>query len=105
MVELKDDQGSYEQVLGVQWNLSEDHFQFQVLLKDKTRRGILSALSSLFTPLGFVAPINLTALLILQDLCRLKFGWDEGISEEHAIKSWLGDLTNLSQVTILRCVV
>ena len=108
-VELKDDQGSYERVLGVQWNLSEDLFRFQVRLKNKpvTRRGILSALSSLFDPLGFVAPIILTARLILQDLCRLKLGWDEGILEEDARKwrSWLGDLTNLSQVTIPRCVV
>ena len=109
VVELKDDQGSYERVLGMQWNLSEDHFQFQVCLKDKpvTRRGILSALSSLFDPLGFVAPIILTARLILQDLCRRTLGWDEGIPEEDARKwrSWLGDLTNLSQVTIPRCVV
>ena len=28
VVELKDDQGSYERVLGMQWNLSEDLFQF-----------------------------------------------------------------------------
>ena len=109
VVELKDDQRSYERVLGVQWNLLEDHFQFQVRLKDKpvTRRGILSALSSLFDPLGFVAPIILTAQLILQDLCRRKLGWDEGIPKEDARKwrSWLGDLTNLSQVTIPRCVV
>ena len=54
-----------------------------------------------------MAPIILTARLILQDLCRRKLGWDEGIPEEDARKwtSWLGDLTNLSQVTIPRCVV
>ena len=62
-VELKDDQGSYERVFGVQWNILEDIFQFQVSLKDKpvTRRGILSALSPLFDPSLFVAPIILTA--------------------------------------------
>ena len=104
VVELKDNQGSYERVLGEQWNFSDYHFQFQVRLKDKpvTRRGILSALSSLFDPLDFVAPIILTARLILQDLCRRKLGWDEGIPEEDARKwrSWLGDLTNLSRVTL-----
>ena len=67
----------------------------------------MSALSSLFDPLGFVAPIILTARLILQDLCRRKLEWDEDIPEEDARKwrSWLDDLTNLSQVTIPRCVV
>ena len=109
LVELKDDQESYERILGVQWNLSEGRFQFQVCLKDKpvTRRGMLFALSSLFDSLGFVAPIFLTARLILQDLCCRKLGWDEGIPEEDARKwrSWLGNLTNLSQVTIPHCVV
>jgi len=42
VVELKDDQRGYERVLGVQWSLADDNFQFQVRLKDKPfiRRGI-----------------------------------------------------------------
>ena len=52
---------SNQKVLGVQWNLKEDEFSFDVSLPQRplTRRGMLSAVSSLFDPLGFVAPITL----------------------------------------------
>ena len=61
-----------ERALGVQWNVLSDTFGFSVVVKDRptTRRGILSIVSSVYDPLGFVAPFILTAKLILQDLCR-----------------------------------
>ena len=44
-----------ERVLGVEWNIENDAFQFRINLKDKslTRRGILSTVSSIYDPLGF----------------------------------------------------
>ena len=52
---------SCERILGVQWNFQEDYFQFNISLTNKpcTRRGILSMISSLFDPLGFVARVVL----------------------------------------------
>ena len=62
-----------ERALGVQWCIESDCFQFNIVLQDKpcTRRGILSTISSIFDPLGFVAPLLLDGKSILQELCRL----------------------------------
>mgnify|MGYP001794661878 CR=1 FL=1 len=50
-----------EKALGIHWNISEDVLGFNVNFKDKsnTRRGFLSMLSSIYDPLGLVAPFIL----------------------------------------------
>ena len=50
-----------ERALGIQWNLEHDYLGFCVHLKDTpaTRRGMLSTVSSIYDPLGFVAPFIL----------------------------------------------
>ena len=47
-----------ERTLGVHWNAESDTFGFKTARKEgpATRRGILSAVSSLFDPLGSLAP-------------------------------------------------
>jgi len=79
----------------------------QLSMKDKTftRRETLSVVSSLFDPLGFVAPVVLRAKLILQSLCRKGFGWDEEIPAEQIElwKQWLTELVELSKFKIDRC--
>ena len=61
---------------------------------------------SIFDPFGFVAPFVLTAKKILQDLCRLKLGWDDEVPTEHGARwqRWLVDLPKLSQLTIDCCL-
>ena len=44
-----------------------------------TRRGILSTVSSVYDPLGFLAPLILVGKSLLQDLCRGKVEWDDPI--------------------------
>lgn len=65
-----------ERALGVSWFVEADQFGFKVFIKDRpcTRRGILSAVSSLYDPLGMAAPFILPAKLLLQDLCRQGLG-------------------------------
>ncbi|KAL3999159.1 4-aminobutyrate aminotransferase / (S)-3-amino-2-methylpropionate transaminase [Sarotherodon galilaeus] len=48
-------------------------FTFSIVNKDKplTRHGILSNVSSIYDPLGFLAPVILPAKQILQHLCKL----------------------------------
>ena len=50
-----------ETALGVLWNIEEDAFTFNVNMKEKpkARRAMLSTLSSVHDPLGFVAPFIL----------------------------------------------
>ena len=61
-----------ERALGVQRCIESDAFKFTISLKDRpcTRRGILSTMSSIFDPLGFLAPVLLEGKTILQELCR-----------------------------------
>ena len=96
-----------ERALGVQWNVASDQFGFSIVIKDRpaTRRGILSIISSVYDPLGFAAPFILNAKLILQDLCRNKYGWDDKIPDEflHRWQVWLQELPKLEQLTIDRC--
>lgn len=56
--------------------------------KPMTRCGVLSAVSSLFDPLGFISPFIMKAKLLLQELCRKKVGWDGVINEQERVQ-WL----------------
>jgi hypothetical protein len=66
---------------------------------------MLSTISSLYDPLGFVCPVLLPAKQMLQELCRLQLGWDERIPHDMAISwdKWLQELPKLSECTIPRC--
>ena len=97
-----------ERALGVYWNVSSDTFCFKISIKERppTRRGILSIMSSIYDPLGFVAPIVLPIKIMLQDLCKQGVDWDDPIPEDCMTrwKRWLYDLPKLEQFTIDRCV-
>jgi hypothetical protein len=75
-------------------------------MKPPTRRGILSFTSSIYDPLGFLSPFILRARMILQELCRLKLGWDERIPEEQYVKwiKWVSDLEKVVSFRIDRCI-
>ncbi|XP_055957370.1 uncharacterized protein LOC126821179 [Patella vulgata] len=93
----------------VQWSVVKDRLEFDINIVNPkaTRRNILSAMSSVYDPCGFVAPYVLKAKMILQELCRAKLSWDETIPETHKLEweKWLIDLPNLSKVKVNRCLV
>jgi hypothetical protein len=108
-IDLDCDSLPIEHTLGVQWSISSDTFGFSIVVKNKpaTRRGILSIVSSIFDPLGFVAPFILPAKKILQDLCKEQhLGWDDEVPEEYLIRwhKWLNDLPQLERISISRCL-
>ncbi|XP_015750134.1 PREDICTED: uncharacterized protein LOC107329984 [Acropora digitifera] len=72
-----------------------------------TRRGVLSAVSSIFDYLGFLAPFILTAKQILQDLCRIKLERDEEVPPQYMPRweNWLLDLPKLSSFSISCCLM
>jgi hypothetical protein len=84
-------------VLGILWDVKEDKlssntetmadYQDEVI----TKRKMLSITQKLFDPLGVLAPVTILAKMWLQEVCRLKLNWDEGIPEDIARKfqSWL----------------
>ncbi|XP_038062679.1 uncharacterized protein LOC119733173 [Patiria miniata] len=108
VVKLDFDHLPVERTLGVRWDVEADKFGFEAAVKCKpaTRRGILSTVSSLYDPLGFLAPFILPVKILLQDLCRQGRGWDEKVEECEMMrwKRWLDDLPRLTCVTIDRCL-
>ena len=95
-----------ERALGLAWDLEADGFRFEVqqLRKPVTRRGILSEVSSIFDPLGLVAPVILPGKLLLQELCRDDLKWDDSPSQSQAARwrRWVSSLDALKFTTIPR---
>ena len=85
-----------ERTLGVQWCVDSDTFQFRIVVSERpmTRRGILSTISSVYDPLGLLAPFVLIGKQILQELCKDKAEWDEMLPERMRPRwmRWLSDL-------------
>ncbi|XP_077966565.1 uncharacterized protein LOC144420790 [Styela clava] len=93
-----------ERVLGV----DADAFQFRSTvpkLKTYTRRTILSAVNSLFDPLGMLAPVILVAKMLQQEIIEKGLGWDEVITEDNVKEwdTWFNQLTELEYISISRC--
>ena len=106
-LDLDKEKPPIQRTLGLHWDMKSDKFMFKVALKDRpnTRRGILSLTSSVYDPLGFVAPIILPAKKLLQDLCKQKLGWDHPISDvdNERWEKWKSQLPSLSEITVNRC--
>ncbi|XP_014665117.1 PREDICTED: uncharacterized protein LOC106807320 [Priapulus caudatus] len=107
-LDLDQDVLPIERALGVQWCVESDAFCFHIGVKEQplTRRGILSMVSSVYDPLGFLAPLMLKAKVILQELCKLELEWDQQIPEKFSSqwRIWLQDLDRLASFKIARCV-
>lgn len=104
-LDLGSDKLPIERALGVEWCIESDAFKFRIELKDKpcTRRGILATISSIFDPLGLIAPVVLVGKQILQEICHGK-DWDEPIEGEVLAKwgRWRSQLPLLEQLNIPR---
>lgn len=107
-VDLSQDVLPIERALGVLWCIESDSFKFRINIKEKpvTRRGILSIVSSIYDPLGFLAPFTLPAKTLMQQLAKEKLTWDQPIADKLAQKwyEWLKDLNQLSTFTVSRCL-
>ena len=88
-----------QRALGLRWNVHKDTFVFIPQPKTiiPTKRGVVSAVSSIFDPCGFLAPFSFRAKCLIQELWRKGIGWDEPMSEEleSVWFTWNKDLENL----------
>ncbi|KAK3724592.1 hypothetical protein QZH41_006356 [Actinostola sp. cb2023] len=107
-LDLRHDALPVQRSLGSYWCIESDTLGFRIELNDKplTRRGILSTTSSVYDPLGVVAPVILVSKQILQDLCRQNIDWDEPVPDDIAQRweKWRAELPLLEKVKIPRCV-
>ena len=106
-INIQDDALPVERTLGLEWHIECDAFRFKISKKERpaTRRGILSIISSIFDPLGFIAPFVLPAKRLLQSSCQL-LGWDEEISGEtlRHWNNWLIEMPKLEEFFVKRCI-
>ncbi|XP_024878190.1 uncharacterized protein LOC112458673 [Temnothorax curvispinosus] len=76
------DDSSIVHALGLAWHPSTDQFNFTLRLDEpKTiyKRTILSTISKLFDPLGFISPITITGKILIQELWSSGLGWDDSL--------------------------
>ena len=84
-----------ERALVTQWDVQSNLFGFKITVKDRplTRRGILSVVSYIYDPLGFLSPLIISAKMILRDL-KKGLNWDDQIHNEDRTswEAWFGEL-------------
>lgn len=98
-------------VLGLYWNKTNDQFEyhFQLLENDEARRDIskrivLSEISRLYDPMGWIAPIIITAKIFMQKLWKSKLAWDESLTPQLLIEwqQFKIDLPSVKKIAIPR---
>ncbi|XP_071963458.1 uncharacterized protein [Antedon mediterranea] len=102
------DQLHIERALGVVWCVETDTFEFRMEFKDNpvTRRGILSTLSAVYDPFGFLAPVLIVGKLILRELCMSQLDWDDPLPDEmyHKWAKWRNDIiSGIENIKVKRC--
>ncbi|XP_022798022.1 uncharacterized protein LOC111336233, partial [Stylophora pistillata] len=82
-LELSEDKLPTERTLGVIWDAQEDMLRFTGLKGDPgtTKRKILSQAFSVWDPRGLLLPFTIRSKIILQNLNRVKYGWDDELKE------------------------
>lgn len=107
-LDLDKDSLPTERALGLQWCVDSDHFCFNIHPNQKphTRRGMLSVVSSIFNPLGFLAPLILPVKQLLKALCQRGFGWDEPLPQAVSDQwmEWTSSLESIKGLSIPRCL-
>lgn len=90
--------------LGLTWMPRTDKFCVKVSLGDInhiTKRTVSSDLARLFDPLGILAPIVVTAKIIIQELWQIKLTWDEALPAELQ-KRWMTFRNELEHVNNMK---
>ena len=75
-------------VLGLRWNTHTDKLKFQqqhVTSSDNTsgitKREVLSEASKIYDPLGFLTPVIIRAKILMQELWKKSYSWDQPLSQ------------------------
>ena len=92
----------------MQWTPSQDCFLFEGIEISAdlclTKRLVLSFISQLFNPLGFLTPFIMTAKCLFQQIWRLGLDWDQVLPGcmQKTFSKWMKDLDVLKEWRIPR---
>ena len=78
-----------QNVLGISWNSNTDNMNIVVgekLIQEDswryTKRKVLSLVSSIYDPLGWVSPLTVRGKMFIQTLWKEKMGWDQKLNPD-----------------------
>ncbi|XP_055916090.1 uncharacterized protein LOC129948955 [Eupeodes corollae] len=106
----RDSSNNWTKVLGLIWNPHRDILSYKISMNDSsstpTKRKLLSEISKIFDPLGFLAPSTILLKMLFQELWAhsMKIGWDDPLPTEVAEK-WIlyrEELFLFEKIEILR---
>ena len=71
-----------------------------------TKRNFLKKISTLFDPLGLLAPFTIRSKLLMQETWRAGIDWDEKVpgAIEQNMKKWFQELQILNHIKVDRCL-
>ena len=106
-LDLKSDELPVDRALGIHWNVEADTFNLVARVREypENRRGVLSSISTIYNPLGFASPLLLPGREINQELCRLRYDWNENLPHDLLTRwtEWKDGLETLNDYSIQRC--
>lgn len=97
--------------LGLKWDPSADCFQVSIpdnlMSKKPTKRNVLSDIAKVYDPLGFIAPVTVSAKLIMQSIWKENIEWDSIIplSIQKIWNSFCANLHFLNAVSVPRLMI
>jgi hypothetical protein len=103
----KDIENELGKVLGMEWEMEEDVIQFRLSNlgtgEETTKRTCLSTICRFYDPIGLLAPVTVSAKIILRKIwaCRPRIDWDDPLPTEFQ-KEWNAFLESLRYVRSLR---
>ncbi|XP_044571170.1 uncharacterized protein LOC123257198 [Drosophila ananassae] len=107
IVSIREDE--FVKTLGLQWDPSKDEFKFTVCCSEPkmlTKRFVLSTLSKIFDPLGWLAPVTIVGKIFIQKLWTAGINWDQELVNEDR-KEWeeyKSGLEALGQIRVPRWI-
>ena len=93
-----------QNILGISWNANT--YNMNIVVGEKlihedswryTKHKVLSLVSSIYDPLGWVSPLTVRGKMFIQTLCKEKMGWDQNLNPDQ-IKVIRDILVNLQRV-------
>ncbi len=71
---------------------------------EPTKRNVISLFGKFFDPVGFISPVVVRYMILVQALCESKIGWDEVIQDPLLVRwhNWVAELTRAKAMSILR---
>ena len=100
----------FNQILGLRWDLESDMISIKPLAfvdhSSLSKRKLLSLISTVFDPLGFLTPVTVRGKLLLREAWKLETSWDEHlpVSFVDAWNKLKKDYEKLSELKLPRMV-